>query len=573
MRKAGWGAMLFLFACSAHGDGDVDVRVGPTLLFPKGILDSVTTLTLRAYDSSVVTCDADRGLPDGDTSALFLEEALGTDGCAGGARFCGDVTLARSTTPFVFVASAEDASGRLIATGCESLLVDEPRVSLTIQMHRYLEPATCGNGTLEPTELCDPPRAPDDSVCDDACQTKEVWLSNGRGTPTGTVSGKPGDKERPALVWPAGKGPNAKLLALFTDKSPNTREITLRVRSDAFGRFSSQGSEVADFSFFLPTDPKASIPPAESPANQSAPAAIALSDRTWVAFEDDTDGDLDIRLRSMDATLTAEQSSGAIRVNGNGTASEGGSQSLPSIAASAQGILFVAWQDERDGSVQGRTYTPADGTRGATRVLGTAGANKNVRVTGLGSGFVAVWESGSDVKLARLSPDGTPSPEEKVNADAHTGPVSHPDVAALADGRFAVVFSDRGDIFVQRYGADGQAIAGDQDTPVNGLVTSGDQHGPVVASIPSGDGAYAVAWLDGASGDVRAAFLGGTSSFLFNPVDGQPTEFVASSAPGRLRSNPAIAVGGAGPYLAIAWEDTTRDAKAGIYGRRLPLPQ
>lgn len=573
MRKAGWGAMIFFLACGGAQADDAVVRLDPSLLFPHGILDSVTTLTLRAYDSTLVTCNAERGVPEGDTSALYLEQELGTDSCPGGARFCGDVTLRRSSSAYVFVASAEDSRGRLIASGCEPLLVDAVRVSLVIQMRRYLEPATCGNGTLEPTELCDPPGSPDESVCDATCQTKEVWLSNGRGSATtGTVSGKPGDKERPTLVWPAGKGPAGTFVALFSDKSAASKEITVRVRSDAFGRFSGHGSEVADFSFFLPHDPTASIPPAESAANQSAPAAVAAAGRTWVAFEDDSGGDLDIKLRSMDATFTAEQTGGPIRVNGTGTANEAGSQSLPSIAVNKQGILFIAWQSD-DGSIQGRTYAPDTSIRGATRVLSPSGANKNVRLSALGSGFLAVWESGAGVKLARLSPDGTPSDAEQVNGPSHTGPISHPDVTSLADNRFAVVFSDRGDIFIQRYGTDGKAIAGDQDAPVNAVVASGDQYGPVIAPMTAASGSYAVAWLDGASGDVRAAYLGGTSSFLFNPVDGQPGEFLASASPGRRRTNPSITVGGAGPSVAVAWEDTTSDAKAGIYGRRLPLAQ
>ena len=566
----GAGTLLLVLACGQASD-DVSVHTAPTLIFPKGVLDQVTTLTLRAFDSSLVTCDTERGLGNGDTSNPIIEETLSSDGCPAGTRFCGDVVIKRSSTPYVFVASATDDSDHLLASGCDTQPITEARASLTIQMHRFLEPAVCGNGKLEPTELCDPPGQPDDSVCDSQCKTKEVLLSNGRGTTGGTANGKPGDKERPTLVWPLGTGTNAKLLAFFSDKSGTTLEVTGRVRSDAFGRFSSQGAEVADYSFFLPNIPSAKFPPAESAKDQSSPAAVSAGNgQTWIAFEDNPNNDLDIRLRSIDATLTAEQTD-AIRINGT-TTGEAGNQSLPAIAINKSGILFVAWQDDRDGSIQGRTYNPADGTRGATRVLSSGSANKNVRVTGVGTGFVATWEAGADVRLAHLSPDGTPSPEEKVNGAAHTGPVSHPDVAALADGRFAIVFSDRGDIFVQRYNKDGKQIAGDQATPVNAVVTAGDQYAPVIAPMAASSGSYAIAWIDGASSDVRAAYLGGNEGVLFNPIDGQATEFLASATPGRRRANPAIAVGGTGPFVAIAWEDTTSDAKAGIYGRRLPGP-
>jgi hypothetical protein len=561
---------LALAACGTSDDR-VDVSLAPTVLFPRGILDQVTKLTLRAYGPSA-TCDADTGIVGGDIGNPLIEQELGSDGCAEGARFCGDIAVRRSSTPYTFSAAADDDSGKRLANGCAIALVDEPRVPLAIQMRRFLEPVNCGDGTLEPTELCDPPNQPDTTVCDASCKTLEVRLSKGSGTPGGTADGKPGDKAGPLAVWPGGTGTNAKFLALFTDKTPATREVTMSVRSDAFGRFTSMGADVADNSFFMPHTPGASFPPTEQPNNQSAPAAVGISGHTWIAFEDDEDGNVDIRLRSIDATLTAEQLSGALRVNGTVSTGEAGDQTLPAIAATSKGILFIAWQDDRDGSIQGRTYNPSDNTRGATRTLSTGASNSNVRVASRGTGFVAVWENGTDIKLAVLSPDGTPEGEQKVNGSARTGPVSHPDVAVLADGRFAVAFSDRGDVFVQRYGTDGKQLAGDQDNRINAIVADGDQRAPVIAAMPAAGGSYAVAWLDGASGDVRAAYLGGSAGFLFNPIDAEAGEFAASAVPGRRRANPAIAVGGSGPFVAVVWEDTSSDAKAGIYGRRLPLP-
>ncbi|MBK6690926.1 MAG: hypothetical protein IPG50_01750 [Myxococcales bacterium] len=567
------GAIAALLPWGCTVSGDAAVVVLPTVVFPRGILDQVTRLSLSVADSaSGVTCDPDLGLTTGDLSQPVLAQDLASEGCASGVRFCGELQVRRAQNPYVFAARAEDGAGKLLAAGCSSATIDDARVDLTIQMRRFLEPAICGNGKLEPTELCDPPGKPDTSVCDASCKTLDVLLSGGKGTPGTTADGKAGDKERPIAVWPAAADKAGKFLALFTDKTPATREITMRVRGDAFGRYGSQGADVADFSFFMPHTPGAAFPPAEQPANQSAPAAVAVGERTWIAFEDDTDGNIDIRLRSIDSTLTAEQPTAALRVNGVGTSGESGDQSLPAIAVNSQGILFVAWQDDRDGSIQGRTYNPSDGTRGATRLLSTSGtANKLVRVVGRGTGFVATWESGTDAKFAQLSPDGTPTAEQKLNGAARTGPVSHPDIAALPDGRFAIVFSDRGDIFVQRFGADAKAVSGDQDARVNAVAVDGDQYAPAVAALPASAG-FALAWIDGASGDVRAAYLGPSTGFLFNPVDAQGAEFVASATPGRRRANPAIAVGGVPPssFVAVVWEDTTADAKAGIYGRRLP---
>ncbi len=73
------------------------------------------------------------------------------------------------------------------------------------------------------------------------------------------------------------------------------------------------------------------------------------------------------------------------------------------------------------------------------------------------------------------------------------------------------------------------------------------------------------AWIDSASGQVRGRAIGGSSGFLFNPIDGQTDEFQASIANGATRENPTVAIGGAGPWVAIGWDDGTA-----VYARRFP---
>ena len=83
---------------------------------------------------------------------------------------------------------------------------------------------------------------------------------------------------------------------------------------------------------------------------------------------------------------------------------------------------------------------------------------------------------------------------------------------------------------------------------------------------------HGAAWADGASGQIKARFPGGSSGFLFNNVDGQSDEFQASVDDGgsHNRQNPAAVVGGSGPFVAIGWEDQA--GTPGIYVRRFPLP-
>jgi hypothetical protein len=209
-------------------------------------------------------------------------------------------------------------------------------------------------------------------------------------------------------------------------------------------------------------------------------------------------------------------------------------------------------------------------TLGNPNDLSTGTGNVGPQVASTGSGWVVVWTSRTGIKLRAINADGTPSGTELTVNESGAG-AEGARVAALPDGRFAVVWSAGGDVFVQRYDAKGQPILGDQAQPVNDVVTAGEQTQPAIAATPAAGGSYVVAWLDAETGHVRARFLGGLSGFLFNNVDGQPTEFQASREGGRTRAHPAVAAGGSGPFVAIGWEDRSASG-AGIVVRRFPLP-
>jgi len=203
--------------------------------------------------------------------------------------------------------------------------------------------------------------------------------------------------------------------------------------------------------------------------------------------------------------------------------------------------------------------------------------------------WVATWRSGNAVEMRLLDSAGAPlagaqGAEQIVSSTAQAErekkPIPSSSVASLPDGRFAIVWAgtalnggDGGDIFLQRYGADGQPIPGDATVPINDQIVDGIQSLPAIAAEPSAGGSYVVAWIDEASGHVRGRFIGGSAGFLFNHVDGQETEFQASVDDGRQRTQPAVAVGGKGPWVAIGWQDATGSTvkPPGIYGRRFPM--
>jgi hypothetical protein len=289
-----------------------------------------------------------------------------------------------------------------------------------------------------------------------------------------------------------------------------------------------------------------------------------------VVFQDDDSpgsSGLDIHLRAINSVFQSDQGAAPLYVNG-GASGEAAIQTAPTIAASEDRLL-IAWQDQAAGTIVGRTLTPPT-TLGNQNQISTGNGNTRPQLASTGKGWVAVWKSDTGIKLRAVDANGTPSGgEQPVNEGG--GGADGARVASLPDGRFAIVWSKGGDVFVQRYDARGVAIPGDQSEPINDVVREGEQTQPAIASTPAGGGSYIVAWHDGSTGHVRARFLGGSSGFLFNNVNGQLTEFQASRVDGRDRAAPVIAVGGSGPFVAIGWEDKS-SSNAGIVARRFPLP-
>jgi hypothetical protein len=549
-------------ACSPSGGGAgnaVNVAVAPSVVFPEGVLDSATTLNLTVYDGTEggVGCDANGALPTGVTSSTpkVASATLGTTNCTASAKFCGTLTLTRSSDVLVFAAQALDASGAVIANGCAPDTVNQAALTVSITMQRYLTPAVCGNGVIEPTEQCDPPTPEDagtDPVCSATCQSLEEPLSIGATAPAGPAF----------FLWPPQSGLSGEMYAFFTEGTSNL-DVGLRVMSDSLATVSVPIA--AEASLLAPDG--TTFPPAPTAGNQSQPTAALVNGLYYYAFSDTSaTGSPAISLRAFDNTLSDV---GSLVAVSSGSAP----QSAPSMAASANGVLFVAWQDTSSGEILGRTYNPAaDGGTGlgTQNTLSTGTGNENVQVAATPTGWIAVWDDSTEIKMRVISSTGTPSGGEiAVNGPSHTGTQDHPGVAVLGDGRAAVVWCDHGstsgDIFVQRYDATLTAVAGDQATAVNDVVTAGEQASPAIAGSSAAGGSFVAAWLDLSTGDVRGAVLGGSSGYLFDPIDGNATEFKASATVDPTRENPVVAIGGAGPWVAIGWDDGTS-----IYARRFP---
>ena len=542
------------------------VSVVTQLTAPRALLDRARRLEIRVLEGDVA-CAPETGtmtFPNGEAAAREItRRELGTNGCAAGARFCGDVPVEKSGALRVFEARGKDDAGTTLVIGCASTKIEQDSVSLAIKMFRFLEPAVCGDGRLQPTEQCEPGGTP---TCDESCQAIEVLLSQGSALGN-TTSGGARTKTDPFFVWPSGSGSAGRFFAFFTDRvNGGNLDVGLRAMSETFEPVASPPALRAG-SIFLPNG--SGFPPAPSQRNQSLPQAAFLGGKYYVVFQDDdspsANPGLDIHLRTIDDVLTSEQGATPFYVNGSQTNGEANAQTAPSIAASGN-RLFVAWED--GGRIAGRAFTPP-ATVASQQALSTTTGTSKPQVAAVTSGWIVVWQSGTGIQLRAVNADGTASGAEQQVSEGGAA-FGAPRVASLPDGRFAIVWSAGGDVFFQRYDNRGNKIAGDQATPLNDVVTEGDQTQPAIAATSAAGGSYAIAWNDASTGHVRARFTGGSAGFLFNNVNGQSTEFQASRDDGRTRASPAVAAGGAG-FVVIGWEDQSTP-NPGVVGRRFPLP-
>ena len=560
--------LLVVAAACSGGAEPARVALEPSLVFPQGVLDGVTKLSISVYDAAPgLDCDPKTGKITG-TGKPFNQTDLGTTlnggPCPSGGKFCGQLSIPKADTDRIFQAQASAAASADVADGCTKAVVNQDALPLKIVMIRFVPPAVCGNGTIEATEQCEPP----DPTCDPSCHTTEQGLS---------TSGGAGSKKNLFFLWPTGSGDGGRLLAFFSDTSPNalptsTGEVSMRVMSDAFAPLAAFPSTT-----YLPNDPN-QFPPAPQPGKKQLPSAAVVGTSTFVVFDDDSAGTPDIHLRSMDSSFTAKQPFNA-PIGINGTSPDGGGetgiQTAPAIAAGPGGALFIAWEDDSAQKIAGRTYT--NGTLGPQQDISSGTGNRNVQLAVTSNGWICVWEGAGDIKMRSIDASGKPFGSETIVNENTQGQQDRPAIASLSDGRFAVVWSDHAstngaDIVLQRYTAAAAKVPGDQSAPANTTV-AGDQVTPQIASMNASGGSFVAVWVDSQTSHVRGRLMGGSSGALFNNVDGQAGDFQASATDGRQRANPTVAVGGSSPFIAIGWEDQGSTTPFGVVGRRFPLPK
>jgi hypothetical protein len=239
----------------------------------------------------------------------------------------------------------------------------------------------------------------------------------------------------------------------------------------------------------------------------------------------------------------------------------------PHVAVGPGGVALIVWA--QGGAIKGRTY---DSTSGLGAELAIA-QGKTPRVAGSLTSWSVVYEGGGTgdddgIFIKSVKASGTVGAETLVNSKT-AGVQDQPDVAMQPDGRSIVAFHSDSDVFIQRIDASGTLVAGDTTAPINS-VTDGEQANPAV-STGLGD-VFVVAWENQPAGEIWARFVGGSTGFVFNNVNGQNSDFLASAAGvSGARRKPVVAAGGDG-YIAMGWEDQSA-AHTGVFVRRFPLPK
>jgi len=298
--------------------------------------------------------------------------------------------------------------------------------------------------------------------------------------------------------------------------------------------------------------------PSATANSQREPSVAGLPDGGFVATWSSSVG-VDIYARRFSANGTPQGDE--FRVN----TIVANDQSSPAVAANTNGFV-VTWYSfgANAADVIARLYN-TDGTpaTGEIVVNTTLAGNQILPSVAMlsGGGFVVTWEgadaSGRGIFARQFTAAGAPvGPEFAVN-NVPNGDQELPAVTALANGGFAIAWTDSG-VHVRIFGADGQPLAAQFD-----VATAGDDVGLTALAT----GGFAVSWS-----------ASGTGIDVF----GQIYDAAGEKVGGRFTINETLtggqANGGAGALaqladgtVAFAWSGNGTGDAEGVFARRFSV--
>jgi serralysin len=251
--------------------------------------------------------------------------------------------------------------------------------------------------------------------------------------------------------------------------------------------------------------------------NQNSAYVAVLSDGRFVVTWHDASA-TDIRARIFNSDGTPAPGSDFV-VNSTDLPPNGAA--APVVVALPGGNFVITWYsaDSGDGSgacVRAALFDPNGTPLGPDFIVNTTTSNSQIHPEAVmladGQHFVITWWTGTnlsggnglEVRARVFNVDGTPVAADFL-VDAAAGGVTtgSPQVGALADGRFVIVWNDTSAadggglvLRAQLYTPTGTLVGGEFIVNSTG---AGDQSHPTIAGLP--DGGFAVAWHSNDSGD------------------------------------------------------------------------
>jgi len=234
--------------------------------------------------------------------------------------------------------------------------------------------------------------------------------------------------------------------------------------------FAVTRSSAGEVTVYLDGRPELHVTEPHEPASVETPITLGARRNTPSRVQDYFDGTIretlvyDTVLDGAEITHVMDQtgpdfwSSGQIDVSALGWGAD--------VAMHSDGSFVVVWHQDHEGpGIYARRFDAAGGELGEAIFVneGLHGARPYASVAvGPDGSFTVVWEDtfaagGPDVLARRFDADGDPLGDTFVVSRATEGDQMRPDIAADADGNFAVVWGGE-DILVQRFDAGGERI-------------------------------------------------------------------------------------------------------------------
>ncbi len=307
-------------------------------------------------------------------------------------------------------------------------------------------------------------------------------------------------------------------------------------------------------------------------AKQKTPS-VAMDDsgNFFVVWEDRRNsflGDIYAQFYAKNGSATSKN----FKVNDDTNAK---GQNEPSVAVNNSGNFVVIWNDYRNSYFSNifiQLYAQNGTPLGNNFMNNESGTSKQIKpsiaVDAQGN-FAIVWEDARydnhiDIFGQRFTSNGTALGKNfKINDDNDFSHQNSPAIAMGSSGNFIVVWVDerddfRGDIYAQRYAADGTALGG--NFKVNDDSGSNLQDDPVVVIDKNGN--FIILWIDTRNGssniyaqryDFNGTALGGN--------------FKLNNDNSRFSSSFSVGMDGSGNIIVV-WEDYRDDDKLDVFGQK-----